>query len=463
MAGIGDTLSLGSSGLAAYQSQINVYSQNIANIDTAGYVRRELNLEAMASSSGLGTGVQTGDVSRTFNLLRNNTMLREESNAQYHAELADILDELEILSGSSNGLSDSLQAFESAWAAVAAAPEDLAARSVLLQKSNSLATRFNEAATRLDEFTEGLASSSTPMSGLSADTVAEINTSTERLQELNQRIAKYALTGNTAPELRDERDRLVREMSGNANIAVTPDYRITLGGQELVSADGLARQELVQTDSATFSVNGTDISTLVTGGKLAAVRDAYATASGMSLELDDLAASVADQVNTLFNSAYNLSGTTPDSEGYTFFTGSTAGTLAVDTALYDPDSAMSSHPERIAVAMTLTGSVANAGDNTAAQAITNALAGSTSALGGMSNMDFLLDMETKLAAAVSEETTLASDGVKMVEMLDSKIQAESGVNLDEEMMNLMTAQQAYEASARVFSTANEMLDILMNM
>lgn len=459
MAGLGDILSLGSNGLSAQQSRINVYSQNIANIDTEGYVRRDLELESSASADGLGTGVRTGDVTRSFNLLRNNTLLREEANAQYHSELADSLTELETLSsGTTNGLGSTLQEFEAAWQAVAANPEDLAARSVLLQKANTLAASFNAAATRIDQFKENIASTTDPMSGSSVDTVADINNTTLRLQELNKRIYKAEAAGRSAPDLCDERDRLVRDLAGNVNISVSPDYRVTLGGQQLVSADGSVRQAMSLSDAATFAVGGVDVSASISGGKLSALRDAYAMAATTGDQLDQLAGTVANQVNTIFNSAYNLNGTTPDAEGYTFFTGNTAATIAVDGALYDPANPMNCHPELIAA-----GAAAGAGDNTAAQAISDALEGESSALGGMSNLDFQLQMQTKLAAALSEEKALAEDSGKMVEMLDGQMQAEAGVNLDEEMLKLMGAQRAYEAAARVVSTANKLLDVLMNL
>ena len=44
----------------------------------------------------------------------------------------------------------------------------------------------------------------------------------------------------------------------------------------------------------------------------------------------------------------------------------------------------------------------------------------------------------------------------------NRVQSESGVNLDEEAANLMRFQQAYQASARIMTTANEIFDTLFN-
>ena len=39
----------------------------------------------------------------------------------------------------------------------------------------------------------------------------------------------------------------------------------------------------------------------------------------------------------------------------------------------------------------------------------------------------------------------------------------AGVNIDEEAVRMITFQRAFQASARVISTINEMLDILVNL
>ncbi|MCB1284909.1 MAG: hypothetical protein KDB20_11395, partial [Microthrixaceae bacterium] len=38
----------------------------------------------------------------------------------------------------------------------------------------------------------------------------------------------------------------------------------------------------------------------------------------------------------------------------------------------------------------------------------------------------------------------------------------AGVNVDEEMTNLMMSQRAYEASARMLTAIDELLDVLIN-
>lgn len=457
MASVTDLLYLSNNGLQAHQSRINTASQNIANVDTKGYSRQSVQLTPGSMETGLG--VNAGDVTRSFNAMGSAALLREESSTSFHTQLAKSLSKLEILTGTATGsLSDALQDVETAWQDVAAAPTDLAARTVLLTKSASLATQFNTLAERYDAYTQSLASDTVPVSGQSADVVAEINSLTQRLQALNKNITKAEITGRSVPDLCDERDRLVQQLAEKANVTVTPAYQIKQGGQELVSADGANRQDLDQSAPGTFSIGGIDVSASVTGGALAALSSARATAVSLSGQLDLLASTVASGLNAVFASGYNLNGATPASQGYTLFTGTAAADLAVDPLLYDPANPMSAKPKLLAAATT----AAN-GDNRTAQAICDWFRAPSVALGGQSVSAFWMQAETTLSVAVSEEQQAADMGQKMVTMLDNQMTAVSGVNLDEEIMNLMSSQRAYEACARVMSTANKLLDTLMGL
>lgn len=452
-----DLLYLSSNGLQAHQSRINTASKNISNVDTQGYSRQSVNLTPGTMETGLG--VNAGEITRSFNAMGSAALLREESGSSYHTQLAQSLTELETLSGTAAGsLADTLQAVETAWQNVAATPEDLAARTVLLTKSAALTSQFNTLAARYDAYAQSLASDSLPVSGQSADVVGEINSLTTRLQSLNKSITKADVAGYSVADLCDERDRLVQQLAQKANISVTPAYQISLGGQELVSSDGSARQSLVQSAADLFSIGGVDVSAAVTGGELAALVNARATAVDLGDRLDQLATAVSSGLNAFFDSAYNLNGATPSSQGYTLFTGTTAATLSIDPALYDPASPMSANPRGIAAADS-----AASGNNRAAQAIINWFQAPSAALNGQTASGFWQQVETALAGAASEEQQAADIGKKTVAMLDQQMTAVSGVSLDEEVMNLMSSQRAYEACARVMSTANKLLDTLMNM
>ncbi len=466
--GSGDLLQLSSNALQAYQRQVSVFGQNIANLETKGYSRRSLELEVAVDGRGAGIGVHTGDVVRSFNALSASSLLREDSVLSFHSETAGLLEELEILTGGSNGgFSPALQAFSDAWESVSANPEDLAVRTELLQKASSLATEFNQLSERYTEFSETLVNTTNPGAGQIANSVADINDITTRMEDLNREIHNADFANRGVPALRDERDRLVRDLAQIANVSVSPDYRVTLGGQELISADGSTRQDVTQPTSDTFSVGGVDITTLVGGGKLAAQTATYSTVQGLQGQLDNLAQNLMTNVNNVFESGYNLNGENPVDAGYTFFTGSDASNVALHVALFDPSNPLSVKPELVAAAATRISAgppaIPASGDNQIARQISALFDDPQGMLGNRSPVEYWSDVETSLAGSISEARSMEDTSSLLVNLLDQRMQSQSGINLDEELANMMTAQRAYEACSRVFSTANKLLDTLMNI
>jgi len=64
-------------------------------------------------------------------------------------------------------------------------------------------------------------------------------------------------------------------------------------------------------------------------------------------------------------------------------------------------------------------------------------------------------------ASNAEITTLQNDS--FMKQLHTLRESQSGVSLDEEMTNLIKFQKAYSASARMITTASEMLDTILAM
>lgn len=463
--GANDLLFLSGNALRAYQGRITVASQNIANVETEGYSRRTQEISTATDGRGYAIGVEVGDVTRCYNAVSAAALLQEESTLSYHSETVELLSELEVYSGGDEGgLASALSDFETAWQDVATNPEDAAARTVLLQKSAALAAHFNQLSGHYSNFSNMLAADGT---GQINQSVEEINTLTEQLQDLNRNISHADYVGRSIPALRDERDRLVGELAKLADVSVSPNYQVSLGGQELLASDGSARQTLDYTAPQTFSVGGTDISSLIAGGTMAAQVGAYTTAQGMQERLDLLAQSLMSEVNTLFDSGYNLNGASPAEEGYTFFTGTDASDIALDTTLFDPSNPLSGNPSLIAAAATRASAgpppIPNSGDNTIANEIGGLLNADLGVLDDRSFAEYWSDSEILLAGVVSEAKQLEQTSTALVGALNERVQSQAGVNLDEELMDLLNAQRSYEACSRIFSTASKMLDTLLNL
>ncbi len=136
-----------------------------------------------------------------------------------------------------------------------------------------------------------------------------------------------------------------------------------------------------------------------------------------------------------------------------FFTGTDARTIDVDPAL-------AAAPGQLATGQAdfLAGRVAP-GDNRAAAAV--AALGQQPVIGGMAPDDFLGSLTGTLGVASRAARDRSSTVATLADDLDRARQAAAGVNLDEELAQLLQAQQAYAASATLVRVVNEMLDTLM--
>ena len=237
------------------------------------------------------------------------------------------------------------------------------------------------------------------------------------------------------------------------------DKTISIDGQILVSGDGSVRNTLAVTGTTPveLSLNGATIQ--ATGGFLGGCVQTVNIIDTLQTKLDLFADELAAQVNTLHTTGYDLDGNV----GVAFFTGSGALDIRVNSTLYNPTNPLLNQPRLIAAARTLhnTGEP-NEGDGVIALSIADLASRKITALGNQTFNNYSTELVTALASSIESEENMVDDGKVVVDSLDNAIQGETGVSLDEEMIEMISAQRAYQASARMITTINEMLDTLIN-
>ena len=76
--------------------------------------------------------------------------------------------------------------------------------------------------------------------------------------------------------------------------------------------------------------------------------------------------------------------------------------------------------------------------------------------------DYYASIISKLATATSAAKSSLSTQVTLLANLENQRLSESGVSLDEEMTNLIQFQHSYQANAKMISTVDELLDVVIN-
>ncbi|QER42376.1 flagellar hook-associated protein FlgK [Thermodesulfobacterium sp. TA1] len=253
MAGLTSTLNIAKNSLLAFQLATQVIGHNISNVNNEAYSRQkvvETTYPPSPSPVGpIGTGVRIDYIKRYFDsFLERNLNLKYTDFGLYNAEEAglNVLESLfnEVTEGV--GLTSVLKNFWASWQSLANAPENLAARTQVLE-NGKLITEI------LKSKFQGLRDLETQI-GLKLKNMADnINKISSQIAELNLQITALESGGKTANDLRDQRDALIRQLSQLASIQYFETkegaYNVVLGkGFNLVNLDRTWKLEISGTD-----------------------------------------------------------------------------------------------------------------------------------------------------------------------------------------------------------------------
>ncbi len=471
------------SALLTQQQRLTVIANNIANINTQGYTRRDVLLGTVQETPtslqevrdySIGVGVRVADVVRAQSTVIQNMLRQQTGDTQGHETRADSLSQLEALltADGDNSLDARLNAFWSSWSDLSDQADNMALRTVVVQNGATLASSFNSLQGRISDFSEQVISG-TPgaFSGALPSDVDSFNALTSQLQDLNARIS-YSLSSFDPSGLQDQRETVLTELSKLADIKVGLDYSVTLNGQAVVSGNGSQRAELAVTSGGpppTFELGG--VSVAIASGSIAAWSDVLDIAAGMSDRLDVLATELMTAVNNLHNSDKNVSGDTYDLNGercdLDFFTGTGAGDIAVNSSIYDPSRPLEMNASLVAAASSRADAgpppIPNASDGSIALQIAD-LAGKTqAALGGQTMSGYYTTGLVLLGNLIQSEESLTESGSSVVSALTDALQSEVGVNMEEELMSMTQAQRAFEAASRLMQTLDELIQTLLQL
>ena len=307
--------------LRVNQLGLQVVGNNIANVNTPGYIRQEL-VQAPASGykSGdliIGQGVQAVGIQQKLDTFVLDRLRETQSQLSYQEQLGSTNSQIEsILNELSNtDFSSNLSRFANSFQDVANQPGSESVRVLAVHRGQELATQLRGLSGSISTI------ASQNQAGLN-QAVSDINRLTGTIGKLNQRIVEIeggSLSNSDAVGLRDERLKALDELASFVDVKATesPSGAVTVfvGGDYLV-ADGLARQvKSSQTSEGEETILeirlvDTDSPLKVSGGK---VRGLYETAkaassTGFQSKLDSLASDIIRVVNRIHSQGQGTRG-----------------------------------------------------------------------------------------------------------------------------------------------------------
>lgn len=221
MAGLFNTLNISKRGINVMQAGLNVTSHNISNASRSDYTRQRIRVQAssplttIGSAGQIGTGAQVEMVERVRNTFLD-YQIRNENSALADVNVRqNVLAEIEKLVNESGdvGLSKMFDKFFDSWQELSKNPSDINARTIVLQEAVNMTDEFNRIYNELQE-------SKNDINDTIKNSVVEVNSILNEINELNQKIQETSLMGNQPNDFLDRRDMLLDELSGKLGISI---------------------------------------------------------------------------------------------------------------------------------------------------------------------------------------------------------------------------------------------------
>lgn len=444
---------ISSRSLGVYQKALAVTSNNIANSSNPDYSRQRVIFGSSPAEYqtriAFGSGVTIDDVRRVKNQITDNQIWKYNQSNSSSSKHSQILSSVESLfqEPSEYGLSNILNSFFNSWNKLSVNPTSVPVRMNVLQSAQKLSNKINT-------LYNGMLQVKSDTKAEAGDVVKTLNSTLSELQEVNKQIYSIGVNVKAPNTLLDTRDKLINELSKYANINVTYEkdntVNVSVGG--LFAVDRLNRTEFKVNENSAGQLNiqtsdgATNMS--LTGGSLNAITTVYNQDIPDYLkQLDTVTNTIYNQVNSLHSKGYTI--TNPQQTGINFFSSYSDGKLVINKDIVN-------NVNNIAVS-----SDGSEGNNDIALQIASLK--DTKLINGLT----VLQSYSNLVSQVGNDKKTSDEKTQTTQLVLNQLQnqkaATSGVSIDEEMINVLKYQRAYDASAKLIKVADEILQTLLQM
>jgi flagellar hook-associated protein 1 FlgK len=467
-------LEVGKRGLQTHQKALDVTSQNMTNASTPGYSRQRAEITATdpfgypafnreQTAGQVGTGVNVTAVIRIRDEFIDGRVQTEKSTQGRWKGRQDMLNQMELVVNepSDSNIRTYSDSFWKSLEELSTNPSESSVRSNLREQATSLADEIKHNYSQYQDMR-------TNVNEQVKDQVNQINNIASKIAALNDQIGKITPLGDRPNDLLDQRGIYVEQLSQLINFTSLTDrdgrLNISVGGKPLVlgslttkigeipDRDGIVSLAWMNPNGVTISDQALEIH----GGSLKGlmeIRDQ--DLPNMMHNLDKFASTLINQVNAIHQKGYGID--TPPSHGISFFSGIDAKTIDIsDNIKMDLNKIAASD-------VGVEGSGTGAEGNNAIALQLAALKQNKIFNNGTTTMgDFLGAVVAQLGTDSQNAKTQFDSQDLLITNLDTRREQVCGVSYDEEMTNMVEYQHGYNAAAKVITTMDEMLDVIVN-
>ena len=469
MGGLLNTLEIASSSLLASRAGIETAGVNISNVNNPGYARQRVIIEPRRDPTGAGAGVEVVGVKSLRDSILDEQLVRESSNKAYLENFQRTLQIGQVLLGQQidrqsatpeadsaarnlggqMAIASGLSEFYNALQAVSVSPTSIPDRQVLMLKAGQLTDKFNSVE---DRFT-------TLRSDLNMDLTARIKQANQLIDLTSRAAMDNSMLNSSGGGLaKDTLQMRLEELGAYSSIknqfndlnqitvsindvVVIQDNQVVGKFEGAEDADGGLQVSVRNSNSdKTAQLNGQ--------GSIQGLVDARDTVlQDLRQKINLMATTLIEGVNSVHKLGVSLDGST----NLDFFTGTDASTIAVNKDLIADSRKIQLSADT------------DEGDNTVAANLLKWLDASQEGLGKMTVTQHYNEAVATYGQELANINNSLADQEVISHTLKQQRAGVSGVSLDEEMSSLIQFQRAYQASAKLISTVNELFQTILAM
>ena len=443
------------SGTIAAQAALNAASQNIANLQTAGYTRQGVLLSSLGATAGVrsaGNGVEVSALLRFADAYKSQQMWRAASDQGARSQTQPYLTQLErVMGDDASSISNGLDGFFAALNAAAVDPTSTPLRQQIITAADAMSQRFNSISTVMSNQLLSVHQQR-------AAIVPQANTALQNIAALNQRISTSTASGTNVSSLMDARDQLIDGLAaqmgievldqpdGSRNVSLKSGQPLVIGGMAGTLSSALTATG-DQTLTLDFAKSSFTLDTVAIGGQMGGLGEfEQNTLKPLQQSLRDMASSLADKVNTQLGLGKTMAG-------------AAGGPLLV---FANDKLSLTAGFNATDLALSLTGAAGDSGNLQKLIDIKNQPI-SVNWVGTVLISDADTQLVGKLGIYSQQNQALLKTASTVRAQAIDDWKSTSGVNKDEEAMNLVEFQNMYQANMKVISVANSLFDATLQM
>lgn len=502
-------LSIATSGIYAAQAGINTTGHNISNEDTEGYSRQKVEQSASdplrfyASYGMVGSGVNINSIDQVRDpyydvKYRDNAAKLGEYSTKYTytIQIEDYFNEIET-----DGFTSEYNNLFATLSSLQGNPSELTIRTEFLNYCQSIADYFNDIQTKLTNLQQQC---NTEVSNM----VERINILSEQIASVTKQINTVELTGVTANDLRDKRALLIDELSNIVPVDTTErvgkngstEFQVKVQGFTLVDTYDACGLKLVEReyraneldvvgiydiyyyyDEETKSGTRFDVNSMGLTGALAATIDVRDGNNGVPEEgnpyaekvnykgvpyyvdkIQDFKETLANVFNEIHQNStridedgnevpanYNLYGDT--TEDIPIFILNSEGVLSVNKELVDDPALLAASAYPIHDGRDDSGVIERMLEVKTQKVFRSSTA-----------KEYLQSIVSEISVDVMKSELFEDNYRNIQDSIANQRLSYSGVDGDEEAMNLVKYQEAFDLSAKMISVMQEIYNKLIN-